>query len=422
MDWRETEIVDRDGATLRIRVASYVVPQNWSEPDSGSFELELLRIGHQQRCLLFLTGGPGEDPADWIRTPILRGQLSPLLARYSLVFLRQRGSSGSTTATPMMATHPEDFLVSPQSASVSLMSFLDQTGLEPRYFTPEQSAKDVRRAVDLLETELVGLLGYSYGTHLLMQTSRLELPQGLKLGLCGFEGLDQTLKLPSQIQTQLEKLDRHSPGLMEDIQRASQLLDRKTLQLDSGRELGLFGFQWMISSWVGLGPLTSKIRPFAKAVQRRDLQLISRAVEGFVGMLNRRVAAFYWKDSWSNASPQRKARIKAEEPGCILGGACNFPFLHSAFDAKSGIQGFANASWNNPLPTMILTGSLDGFTPTSNLQEGLQTSDECYRLEIENATHSDLLRCLSATEQLARHFSGEDFESQAHSLALPKLD
>jgi pimeloyl-ACP methyl ester carboxylesterase len=95
-------------------------------------------------------------------------------------------------------------------------------------------------------------------------------------------------------------------------------------------------------------------------------------------------------DCASGISAQRRARIETELETSILGNAINEPFPQicefvTAPDLGEGFRSLASTD----VPTLFISGTLDGRTPVSNAEEVRAFFSQNQHIVIEGAGHGD---------------------------------
>ncbi len=355
-------------------------------------QADLVGTCQKRPPVVFLTGGPG-IPATHARAyEPFRVVIDHLAQTRRVVLLDQRGVSLSIA--PLNASH--DFLLAPQAAMTALVKQARATlatGIDPHAITPWQSALDVPIVARTLGVEQVDVIAYSYGTHLAMATVRARPETIRKLVLCGFEGPDQTYKLPSQFDHQLARIDG---GLPEKFAAARAQLSRQPC---SG--LSDWGLRWIASSWFGLSDRYPYLLPLCEAILNQDLGPIDRATAGFIKMLNHRSPVYYLCDAASGASGARLQQIAREAECSLVGEVLNFPF--PAIRLAWG-QCDLGDTFRGPLeihcPVLVRTGEMDGFTPQQNIADsGVQVESAQY-VHLPGAAHNDLLSDPEAAAQI----------------------
>jgi pimeloyl-ACP methyl ester carboxylesterase len=83
---------------------------------------------------------------------------------------------------------------------------MERKGIDLAAFTTEENADDVEALRMALGVKSLTLIAGSYGSHLALAVIRRHSNHLERAILFGTEGLDQTFKLPSNVQATLEKL------------------------------------------------------------------------------------------------------------------------------------------------------------------------------------------------------------------------
>ncbi|MCS6774974.1 MAG: alpha/beta hydrolase [Chthonomonadaceae bacterium] len=433
------EITLDNAETRRLAIFTFTVPANHDAPGDGTLRLAYHRICSpfpRRTPVVFLCGGPGDPGIASLRHGPFRKAFERMAQSRDVILLDQRGCGYSDQD---MRCAPPDFRdgwLRDETTALAMLAdqaarTLQSRPIRPEWYTPAQSARDLTFLADALGVDQVHLWGYSYGTHL-TQAALKQLPERIdRVILCGFEGPDQTYKLPSRIQQQIERLDHLArsqnvlPDLMDVMDRVHRRLATESVTVQQeGRpaEVGLFGLQWIMSTWVGVSNRFTRLPALYAALDRGDSRPLERAVQGFAKMLVQRPAVFYLKDAASGATTARMERIAQERSTCLLADRCNFPFpqIREAW----GQQDLGDA-FRAPLQTehslFILTGSLDGFTPTENAQESLATLPNATLSVINNAAHNDLLTCEEAVEDMVYFLEGHPVSRRKYTLPAPAL-
>jgi pimeloyl-ACP methyl ester carboxylesterase len=435
------EIALADGTIRRFGRETVRVPADHDSPSEGTLALRFARLRSRfpdRTPIVFLAGGPGDSGIGWLRHAPFREVFERAALSRDLILLDQRGCGDSEEDMRCAALDFREGWLGEEAAALAMLSDQAQRTLSLRpaqvstRYTPWQSARDLAYLADALNAPQIHLWGYSYGTHLAQAALKAIPDRVARVALCGFEGPDQTLKLPSRIQAQLERLHALAarqgvcPDLCERMARTHARLQERpvTVRLADGAPttVGLFGLRWIVSSWVGVSNRFVQIPALYRSLEEGDLSRLERAAQGFAKMLTQRTAVFYLKDSASGATAARLQRIAQERHSCLLDDAANFPFpaIREAWRQRD-----LGDTFRAPLcaahPLFILTGSLDGFTPTENALESLKTLPNAVHRQIVGAAHNDLLLCPAAIEDLVRFFDGESLSGEPYSIAEPQM-
>jgi hypothetical protein len=128
-------------------------------------------------------------------------------------------------------------------------------------------------------------------------------------------------------------------------------------------------------------------------------------------------------DCASGASAEWLARIQREKSGTLLEDAINLPFpgICSAIGV-SDLGNIYRAPLRSDIPTLLISGTLDGRTPPANGAEVLAGLSNGQHLIIENAGHSDPLFLSSPAilKAMERFLAGKKLRRK--KIAAPKVE
>lgn len=364
--WQSEEWRDKAGEAFRVEKRLVYVPEHHHR-HARELALALWRLPCERPSLpplLFLVGGPGERARDWLPHPPFRAALSRLAESRELLILDQRGNDWQVEPI----SPDGEFWSSPERALAALRDQAQRTLLasperDPRAIHPYQSARDLS-CLNLGEFDL---LATSYGTHLAMAYMKQGAPGLRRAVFLGFEGPDQTLKLPSRTELQLEILE---------VVLELPLRDWLTQQE--------WWVKWIASSLIGTSNRWQRLPEFVKDPAKFQA--------GFLKMLNRRSASYYLNDAASGASAARLRRIRQEAPGTALEDWANFPFPRAAeFWNQARLPAWFRRTtvWSGPL--LVCVGELDGFTPKENVLDDSEGFSSMALMTLEGIGHSDYL-------------------------------
>jgi pimeloyl-ACP methyl ester carboxylesterase len=130
-------------------------------------------------------------------------------------------------------------------------------------------------------------------------------------------------------------------------------------------------------------------------------------------------------DCASGASASRTDRIQREEEAFPLAAAINFPFpeICPAWAASDLGPGF-RAPVQSDVPTLFISGALDGRTPAGNVEEIRQGFPNSAHLLLENTAHGDhlLLSTPRTGELMVRFMKGEPVSDARIAVPPPPLN
>lgn len=432
--WSPYPLTAKDGDRLEAFEGALRVPNGHGR----NLTLRVVRVPAREPCgaapVVFLCGGPGDSAIGWARHGPFMRTFRLLSSRCDLVLLDQRGCGLSEpdlrTGGPDLGG---DVLASEAAFRRAVLDHVRSSALrfgesdvDLAGITVQRSAADVAALADALGAAKVSLLGYSYGTHLAQFVSRQFEDRVERVVLCGFEGPDQTFKLPSNLDAQLARLDLLANGagfaFRRDLERCLDRSPSEPFMLSDGRRIGAFALRQMVSSFIGLSNRFTQLPAMVRDLAAGDTTGLERAVAVYVRSWARPLT-FYLKDAASGASPARRDRIAAEARAFpALSDAVNFPFPEVGEAAGAGdIGDEARRSLGSDLPMFVLTGSLDGFTPTTNATESLGTLPKATHREITFAAHNDLLSSPEANDAIEEFLAsgGRPAPESVYALAPP---
>jgi pimeloyl-ACP methyl ester carboxylesterase len=432
LEWRRGELRSKDGTLAEAEFAEFDVPVSHFGESETRLTLRVTRVPARAPSgppVVFLAGGPGDSARGYAEFgPNLRA-FQKVAEHQDLLLLEQRGGSGN--ALNVSVPWPNDIPADLFETEGSMLQFvLRQAELaaserpETPYLNVLESARDVLHLADELNAPEICLWGHSYGTHLAQFVLKERNHRVCRAVLCGFEGPDQTFKLPARTLAQLKKISFASTG-NEDalVDRLAEALKDWPFPemnlLNRPMRFGAFALQHMVSGWVGLAVRFVRLPELVDSLARGEFGSLQKAAAAYTSSFLRSLT-FYSCDGASGASPGREERMRQEAGLSPLSNAANFPF-----PAVAGAVGARDigASGREPLisetPMLILTGSLDGFTPTENAIESLVTLPNAVHREIENASHEQLFGGERGAEAIARYLLSGDLPQSPLSLPPP---
>ncbi len=430
---RTTEtITGRDGSDVVIESGWVEVPENRSDPDSGTIELAFIRAiyhGDEPGPPLFpIAGGPGGSSIEMVRGMVENGGQRFLdLAGGDVVGIDQRGVglSRPNLQTPTLygldptePGDPETMLDLMRRVCRDEAARWAERGVDLRGYNTVESADDIDAVRRALGYESIKLWGGSYGSHLAMAMIRRHGSHIDRALLTGPEGPNHTLKLPSAAQDALVRLGalvrkdatlrRSIPNLVAMLAGVLDRLDEGPAYADvDGQRVGVskFDVQRTIANDIGT------IRGGGDAVPA----LIKQLADGNFATIARRLfeerrdsgvwsAMFMAMDSASGMTAERAEQIETESPQTLLGDAVNFPFpgIAEAWGVPDLGDGF-RGPLETDIPILFIVGDLDSRTPVANARALMEHMPNAHLIVVENVGHNDVPM---GHPQLLRAWSG----------------
>lgn len=411
------------GETVEAELGRIEVPENRSREDSRTIVLKFVRFKSTAEKagspIVYLAGGPGGSGIG-----AARGSRFPLFMALrefgDVIALDQRGTGMSgfedldCDDRYLIPFHEP---VDPAKAARIMSNVtkgcierLRKSGIDVSAYNTIESAADLNDLRQALGAEKLTLWGISYGTHLSLAMMKYHGKHVDRAILAGVEGLHHSYKLPGDQQELMEQIARLAkkdpairkavPDLLGSIRKLMAQLEKEpqTVELTHPTNgmtmrvtVGKFDLQRALAGMLR-GP--DSFRPMADAIARLEagdwvaLAMSSaqgRQGEGFHAMS---VAM----DCASGASRDWLDRIAREAGTTLLGDAINFPFPMLCEGLGVGDLGDEFRSpVESDVPTLLISGTLDGRTPVNNGTEVEQHLANSQHLIIEGAGHSDPL-------------------------------
>ncbi|MDX1582215.1 MAG: alpha/beta hydrolase, partial [Thermoanaerobaculia bacterium] len=307
------------------------------------------------------------------------------------------------------------------------------------YTTVENAADlvDLRRA---LGAEKLRLIGISYGSHLALAAMKNH-PDGIeRVVLAGPEPLHHTLKLPSDQQTLLEEISRLAtidattrkqvPDLLGSIEKLLDELreEPQTVSVTDPRSgatipvtVGVEDLQGILAGMLR-GPDSFATMPdLVYRLEQDDwLALAIMSAGQRFGTLPGAMSLVM--DCASGASAAWLKRIEREAKTTLLGDAINsfMPGICQGLGVPDLGDEF-RAPVESDIPTLVIAGTLDGRTPSSNAAELEKQLGDVKTVVIEGAGHGTPLFMSSPkiAESIAAFMRGEDVPHEVITLEDP---
>ncbi|MFP3941614.1 MAG: alpha/beta hydrolase [Thermoanaerobaculia bacterium] len=416
---------------MPAQLGRLVVPRNRSRQGSQTIELAFVKLPAideaERPPVIYLAGGPGGSGIEAGRGS--RFELFDALRKTGdVILLDQRGTGRSTLPDPeecpITRTYPldrpielEPYLELVEEVGRACRRYWEEHGVDLSAYDTVESVADLEALRRALGAERIDLLGISYGTHLALAYMRHHPDRVRRAVLAGVEGPDHTVKGPEQFDAQLRRLEElvaneEPDGLDPLRERIETLLDRLSRQPVTLRIVQVEGRDketTLVVGRRGLAELTMDLlRDPATMVQVP--QLFERLAGGdftdvagtllgmrTIGGLQAMPEAM---DAASGISRGRLERLRSHDAHSLLGSG--LLEANVALAQGLGVEDLGT-EFREPVtsdvPTLFISGSLDGRTPVSNALEVMKGFSEAQHLVVENGGHGDDL--LVGTPELA---------------------
>ena len=284
--------------------------------------------------------------------------------------------------------------------------FWEDQGVDLSGYNVREMAADVDGVRQALGYEKITLLGGSFGSHHVIAVLKYFGEHIDRAVMMSVEGPNHTIKLPSVVQQHLEKLD----GLVKaDSELSQQVPD-------------FIGLVRAVLDSLGERPVIVEVtdpetgEPLPVTVGKLDLQLLTSNAIGRIDL--RALPAHYYamsqgdfswlaeralsnrRDSEANIMPlavdcasgateKRRAQIKSEADGTLLGDTINGigPDICDAVGSPD-LGDVFRGPLESDVPVLLISGELDARTPVSNAEEVLRGFVNGQHVIVKGASHS----------------------------------
>lgn len=411
--------VTEAGDEVDAELGHLTVPERRGRPHGRDLELTFVRFpalpGASGPPIVYLAGGPGGSGIDAARGPRF-AMFNALRAVGDVIALDQRGTGQSNAIPWCAAPRPwplEVPAVRPvytawlQGLARHCAAWWRTQGVDLGGYTTVESADDLDDLRRALGAERLHLIGISYGTHLAMAAMRRHGAHLGRVVLASAEGPDDTIKRPQLTEAFLRRVltaDEHAalgqalarlaaaPARASFVDpRSGQSVVVTISKLDLQRVVG-----YLIKNPSTLRLLRAWLPALAAGEVSALAPIVAQAASEAQGMRGMPEAM----DAASGASRARQAQVRREAPGTLLEDTLNYPGL--ALAEALGVPDLGDdfrAPLDSAIPTLLLSGTLDGRTYVESHRELAATLGRSTHVLVEGAGH-DLF--LASPEVVAR--------------------
>lgn len=396
------------------------VPENRGRADSRPLELAFVRLPAEPTAdaaappIVYLAGGPGGSGISAGRGDRFRF-FDALRAVGDVILLDQRGTGASTRIQPdecpLETVYPHDrpleldrYLALVEDNAAACARFWAESGVDLSAYSTLDSVADLEALRSALGVEQLDLLGISYGTHLALSYLRRHPERVRRAVLAGTEGPDHTVKLPSQFDDQFARLEAmteagRSGDLRTQVEALRAALEARPATLRITQVEGPDTTTHLVVGWREVAAVLHnllqdpqgmvQLPALLERLTAGDFTDIAGALESQrrIGGLEAMPEAM---DAASGISPRRLARLESEDATTLFGSGLlpanvavarglGVPDLGAAFRAPLASR----------VPTLFVSGSLDGRTPSANTLALLPGFSQASHIEVVHGGHGD---------------------------------
>lgn len=446
----DSALTSRDGTAYVVTRARVRVPEQRTNPTSSMIELAVVRVRRagapaSSRVHMLLAGGPGDSGVKQVLEMARLGGTA--LAQFidgDLIGIDQRGIGDSRPSLlsdvsyglPLEAEgSPTAWLPLIEKATRDVAADFRGRGIALEAYNTEESADDVEAVRTAFGYGPMTLWGRSYGTHLALATTRRHPGSVERMILVSPLGPDHKWKLPSQVDTVLERIAARagSPSMTEHLRQVLAQLRRQPVhvalldpvtQKQRNMTIGAFDVQWAIAQAIGNSAAVATLPAAVEEMHQGNFRRVAQLSLALRRQLRIISAMNHMMNLSSGESPGRRERIDREAATALLGDTINFPgrYLEASWGARALGPEFAQPVISS-VPTLILVGDLDARTPSENGREIAATLKNSHLVVVENAAHEfNLFGSVELRSLLGRFTRGEQPGTHRISLAPLSFD
>jgi len=412
----ESGVFEARGEEVECEYGKLWVPVDYADPEGPLYQLAFVRFpstaAQPGSPIVYLAGGPGGSGIGTARGS--RFDLFMALRQVAdVIAWDQRGTGGSEPPDMQWPWNesfplnepgdPETYVAIAQRQATRATAAMEERGIDLGVFTTRESAGDLETLRVAIGADKLTLWGISYGTHLGLGTARFYPESIDKLILAGVEGPDHTIKTPQQIQENLEKLaglvqsDPTYRELMPDflvtLRDVLQSLEAQPIPVSLFPGItvtvGKWDLQRALSSGMGSRSAMETMPAQVYAMSKGEFFDLGRWMMGY--RMNRVARTMSLAmDCASYATPQRLSRNQAAAADALLGYTIDFPMPGGCeVEGLPRLDDSFRAELKTDIPTLFVSGTLDGRTPVSNAEEVALGFSNYQHLIIDRAAHSN---------------------------------
>jgi pimeloyl-ACP methyl ester carboxylesterase len=407
--WRPT--------AFRGQLGRFRVPENRASGSSREIELAFVRLPSVSKRpgppIVWLSGGPGDSGIDDLKTPILELFLD--LTRFGdVLVLDQRGTGRSL---PRLGC--PGFLLFPYNVALDRKRMLDALegqarscaqfwrteGVDLGAYNTRESAEDLEALREAVGAPKLRLFAASFGTHVALAAIRAHPDRLERAVLVGAVGPDQLRRLPSDFERTLAQIaqlfrDPGAPtfnllGVMEDV---FHRLDRRPVTVEvetreAGRipvVVGRFDLELYTRHLLSSRPTIAHLPALFAAMAEGDFTEPARVAARWRSSLSPPASIFAMRCA-SGSSRERELRISKELKTTMLGTITDF--AEERICRAWGVMPLPDelrAPVRSSLPTLFVSGTLDGDAPEADTMEILAGFSKGRHLRVSGAAHVGL--------------------------------
>lgn len=435
------------GKSLQVERGYFQVPENRANKNARKLTLFYARLpaltDRPGNPIVYLAGGPGGSATEAARWPRM-ALFQQLRQQADVILFDQRGTGLSDQLddcnadptplfmAPLTLELIDQFYANALPECLKKWSHYNLAG-----YNTKESAADLVDLANALNAKQIDLFAISYGTHLAMAAAKYHPGTLGKLVMASSEGLDQTIKSPSESENLLRQLEQrwqvdgnHQQSLIGLMRHVHQQLAKAPVRvmikhphtqqlvpvIVSDLDVQL------ISSWLLLkNPQDqAKLPAFYQAMEKGEFSQAAgyaMQLKASFAQMNPMALAM---DATSGISQKRWQKILKEARNATLGRTTNLPFPD--ITDRLGITPLADEfrqTFHSDLPALFLMGEQDGRTFLKEQQQNAMQFHQSKTILIQGGGHDNFLQEEEVAERVLQFLGGQSTDTKTINLALP---
>jgi len=441
--------ISAKGTEIACERGYVTVPEVRTNPKARKIKVEYVRLksfsADPKVPIFYLAGGPGQGSTFQAEHPNYLQYWTSFLEERDVVLIDQRGIGKLKMWYGELQWPREDIMVSDTAAldhisnlARNAVKAFDRRGIDLNGYNSVENAHDIDTVREVLGYDKIIPFGFSYGAHLALSYLKYHSDRVEKSILIGVEGLDETFKMPLDLDghfakiNQMVKLDSNISTTIPDltalyIKVAGKLqanpieLEIKTpIKLNTKVKIGKFGLDFILKRDMGDASDIPILPKLLHTIDQGEYSLLKRFVEKRYKEFLAIPAMMLSMDLSSGGSVDRVNKVRAQEEESIFGKVNNFPFLdiHQFWPVKDLGEEFREPV-KSSIPVLLLSGDLDINTPAYQAERVSQQLDNATHLVVKNAGHEQIMFEWDTMKTMHEFLQGKDVSNR--ELAYPLI-
>jgi pimeloyl-ACP methyl ester carboxylesterase len=444
----------QSGETVPAFEGSLSVPENRSAANSRMIELKYVRFPATTNAtgapIIYLAGGPGGSGIETAKHE--RFPLFMAMREFGdVIAFDQRGTGASndlpdcTSSQHIDPTQPLPdalYFEAQRAAFAECLDFWKGEGVDIYGYTTLESVADLDALRVHLRADEIDLWGISYGSHLaLAALKQMDAHLG-QVVITAIEGLDQTIKQPARADLYFERLQAaintlpdakaKYPDVRGLIGRVLRKLEAEPVLLDvpqpDGKSASFLlqkrDMQQFTSALIADPARAALILSVYSALDEGDTTLITMLLQQAIDPTETAISLTpmsYLMDVASGSGAARREMITKQADMALLGLHMNFSMPLETVDPSLDLGDSFRTAPVSDVPTLILSGTLDGRTFPESAQEATIGLSNRQTVLVENAGHNLFMLSPDITAVIQDFMRGQTVDGRQITVDLPEF-